>query len=118
MRSSRCGEARPVRTVANSPRLDYTDLVIRPLASSSSSSISSTGSRPRLSGRPVGDQGAYLLAGDDPIYVALVAHVEDVDRQVVVHAERERGRVHHLEAALDRLAVADRGDELRLRIGR
>ena len=26
-------------------------------------------------------------------------HVEDDDRQLVVHAERDRGRVHHLEAA-------------------
>src|ERR1700709_2042687 len=100
MRSSRCGEARPVRTVASSPRLDSTDLVLRPLASSSSSSISSTGSCPRLSGGPVGDQSAHLLAGDDPIYVRLVSHVEDVDRQIVVHAERERGRVTPLEPPL------------------
>ncbi len=48
----------------------------------------------------------------DPIYVRLIAHVENVDRQVVVHAERERGRVHYFEPALDRLAVADLGDEL------
>src|SRR6266516_2546268 len=114
MRSSRCGEARPVRTVASSPRLDSTDFCIRPLASSSSSSISSTVPPFRSSGGLAGYQRAYLLAADDPIYVALARHVEDVDRQVVVHAEREGGRVHHLEAALDRLAVADRGDELRL----
>src|SRR3954463_4352135 len=112
MRSSRCGEARPVRTVASSPRLESTDLLIRPLASSSSSSISSTGLPSSSSGGRAGDQRAHPLAADDPIYVASVSHVEDVDGKVVVHAERERGRVHHLEPALDRLAVADRGDEL------
>ena len=36
---------------------------------------------------------------------------EDVDRQPVVHAQRERGRVHHLEAALDRLEVRELGQE-------
>jgi len=35
---------------------------------------------------------------------------------VIVHAERERRRVHHLEAALDRLQVRDLGQELRVRI--
>src|SRR3954449_2959525 len=100
IRSSRCGEARPVRTVASSPRLESTDLAIRSLASASSSSISSTGSVLSSSGF-VGDERPNLLAADDPIYVLLVPHVEDVDGQVVIHAERERRRVHHPEAALD-----------------
>src|ERR1044072_9762611 len=110
MRSSRCGEARPVRTVASSPRLESTYLRIRSSASLSSSSISSTGSSLPSSGGAAGDQRADLLAADDPIYVGLVAHVEDVDRQGVVHAERERGRGRHLEAPLDRLAAAGPGD--------
>ena len=42
--------------------------------------------------------------------------LEDVDRQPVVHAERERRRVHHLEAALDRLEVRELGDEPRVRV--
>ena len=84
----------------------------------SSSSISSTGPPFSSLGGPAGDQRAHPLAADDPIYVAGVPHVEDVDGKVVVHAERERGRVHHLEPALDRLAVADRGDELGVRVGR
>src|SRR4029077_19315814 len=118
MRSSRCGEARPVRTVASSLRLPSTAWSMRPLASSSNSSISSTDA-PLQSFRGLArDERADLLAADDPIYVALVPDVEDVDRQVVVHAERERRRVHHLEPPLDRLAVADRGDELGLGIGR
>ena len=33
-------------------------------------------------------------------------HVEHDDRQLVVHAERDRGRVHHLEAAVEHLEVA------------
>src|ERR1044072_7662092 len=112
MRSSRCGEARPVRTVASSPRLESTDLRIRSSASLSSSSISSTGSSLPSSGGAAGDQRADLLAADDPIYVGLVAHVEDVDRQVGVPAERERGRVHHLEAPLERRSVPQRGGGL------
>src|SRR4051795_81143 len=108
MRSSKCGEARPVRTVASSPRLDSTDFAIRPSASLSSSSISSTGPPFSSLGGRAGDQRAHPLAADDPIYVAGVPHVEDVDGEIVVHAERERGRVHHLEPALDRLAMGDR----------
>jgi hypothetical protein len=41
---------------------------------------------------------------DDSTDVSLLEG-EHVDRQAVVHAERERRRVHHLEAALDRLEV-------------
>src|ERR1700761_6403536 len=104
MRSSRCGEARPVRTVASSPRLDSTDFAILSLASASSSSVIAT-VRSSLGGGAVGYQRADRLAADDPIYVALVRHVEDVDGQVVVDAEAERGRVHHPQVLLDRFAV-------------
>ena len=55
--------------------------------------------------------GPHALAAHYPVDVALVVHVEDVDRQVVVHAERQRGRVHHLQALLDRLLVGDLLDE-------
>ena len=37
-----------------------------------------------------------------------------MDRQLVVHAQRERRRVHYLEAALDRLQVGEAGQELRV----
>ena len=57
-------------------------------------------------------QGSHSLAGNYPIDVALGVHVEDDDRHVVVHAQRQRGRVHHLQAALERLAVRDLGEEL------
>ena len=39
-----------------------------------------------------------------------------MDRQVVVHAEGERGRIHHLEAALDRLEVRHLRQEARVRV--
>src|ERR1044072_4794653 len=91
MRSSRCGGAGPGRTVPGPPRLQSTDLSTRSPAPLSSSSISPTGSSLPSSGGAAGDQRADLLAADDPIYVGLVAHVEDVDRQVGVPAERERG---------------------------
>src|SRR3954471_24576458 len=110
IRSSRCGEARPVRTVASSPRVESTDLAIRSLASTSSSSISSTGFPSSSVGGGTRDQRPHFFAANDPIYVALVAHVEDVDRQIVVHAEGERGRVHHLQTPLDRFLVGDRRD--------
>ena len=96
-----------MRTVASSPRVDSTDFAIRSLASVEQFVDQLHWFRvlAQVGGR-AGDQRADLLAADDPIYVPLVGHVEDVDRQVVVHAERERGRVHHLQAALDRFAVA------------
>src|SRR3954463_12912606 len=113
MRSSRCGEARPVRTVASSPRVDSTDLCMRSFASARSSSISSTVLL-ASGGAAAGNQRAHPLTGDDPIYVLRVRHVEDVDRQVVVHAKGKRGRIHDLQTLLDRLAVGDLGNELRI----
>src|SRR6185312_487974 len=99
MRSSRCGLARPVRTVASSPRLDSTDLAMRSLASASSSSVIATVSS-SLGGGVARHQRADRLAADDPIYVQLVRHVEDIDGKVVVHAEAEGGRIHHFQPLL------------------
>ena len=59
--------------------------------------------------------GPDLLAGGDAPDVAL-GELEDVDRQVVLHAERERGRVHHAQPALDRLEVRERRQERRVRV--
>src|SRR5215216_8202021 len=112
MRSSSAGLARPVRTEPNFARVASTDLSMCSFASASSSSIMALSLH----------QGPHSLAGNYPIDVALGVHVEDVDRHVVVHAERERGRVHDLQAALERLAGGDLGQELGgvilLRIGR
>ena len=58
------------------------------------------------------DEGPHALAGHYLVQVAPVGHVEHDDRQVVVHAQSERGRVHHLQAAGQRVLVGDLGDEL------
>src|SRR5512133_2246773 len=50
-------------------------------------------------------------APDVPRYL-----LEDVDRRSVVHAERQRGRVHELEPLLDRVEVRQFREELRVRI--
>src|SRR5439155_19512104 len=62
-----------------------------------------------------GNDGADAFAVDDAANVA-VGEREDVDRQVIVHAERERRRVHHLQAALDRLQMRQLRQELRIRV--
>ena len=98
-----------MRTVASSLRVDSTDFAIRSPASDSNSSINSFKTLAPLVRR---HDGADPLSADDPIYVRFVRHVEDVDREVVVHAERQRRRIHHPEAAFDRFAVGDRRQEL------
>src|SRR5207244_674755 len=50
------------------------------------------------------DDRPDLFAVDDARDVAL-GELEDVDREAVVHAERQRRRVHHLQPALDRLEM-------------
>src|SRR4030081_3080515 len=109
MRSSSAGLARPVRTVPNFCRIDSTDLSMRSRASASSTSISSDISA-------AAHQGPHSLAGHYPVDVLLVVHVEDVEREVVLHAERERGRVHHAQLALDRVYVGDLVDERGIRL--
>src|SRR5919199_4645455 len=61
-----------------------------------------------------GDQRAYALAGHYPVDVALVVHVEDIERDAALHAQRERGEVHDPQAALERLHVRDRVDQPRV----
>ena len=53
-----------------------------------------------------GDHRADGLARDDATDVALAREVEDHDRELVVHAERDGGGVHHLQAAVEHLDVA------------
>src|SRR5438067_11947599 len=100
MRSSSDADARPVRTVLNSARECSTDFPIRSCASwiSSSTVAMLLALLVRL------DDRSDLLAGDDARDVA-VGELEHVDRQLVVHAERERRRVHDAQPALDRLEV-------------
>src|SRR6476469_10902210 len=109
MRSSSEAEARPVRTVLNSLCACSTDLPIRVSASPISSSTVA------ISGvlLPCLDDGTDVLACNDTGDVA-VRKLEDVDREPVVHAERERRRVHDLEAALDRLEMRKARQEARV----
>src|SRR5258706_15600084 len=62
------------------------------------------------------NQRAFVLAQDDPAQCILLEDAEDVDRQLLVTAQRQRGRVHHLEVAHDRLVEADAREALRARI--
>src|ERR671925_405337 len=98
MRSSSAAEARPVRTELNSFTIVSTLLSMRRTASwiRSSMIVVLIGSLRGLGG---GDDRADALPLDDAADVA-VGEGEDVDRQAVVHAEGERGRVHHLEPSL------------------
>src|SRR5918995_5164095 len=110
-RSRSAGEARPVRIELNSWCVASIDLSIRLFASARKSSIAAIRA-PSLGGT---DDRADALARGDAPDVAL-RQLEHVDREPVVHAQREGGRVHHLEPALDRLEVRELGDELRGRI--
>src|SRR3954447_22764155 len=102
MRSSSAADARPVRTELNSWLIVSTVLSMRRVASWISSSIVIASPR----GLGGGDDRANALAVHDPADVA-ARESEDVDRQSVVHAERERRRVHHPESPLDRLQVCE-----------
>src|SRR3954468_1817173 len=110
MRSSKAADARPVRTELNSPCAASSDRSMRRVASWRSSSIVAMGRN--LPPRRRRDDRADAFAERDPAEVAVLG-AEDVDRQVVVLAERERGRVHHTEVALDRLEVRDLRQEVR-----
>src|SRR6266550_4159296 len=107
MRSSSDGEARPVRTELNSPWVASTDLAMRSRASARSSSISSL----------ISHEGPDPFAGHYPLDVALVVHVEDVDGQLVLHAQGQRGEVHHAQPALQRAHVRDLRNELGRGVG-
>src|SRR4029078_158802 len=111
MRSRSDAEARPVRTVANPDRACSTDLTILSWAPLISSSAVAIASALLLTCR---DDRADLLAVHDASDVAL-GELEDVDREAVVHAERQRRRVHPLQPALDRLQVRDPREELSIR---
>ena len=98
-RSSSAGLARPVRTEPNSwfGRLDG---LLHALARVREELVDHLAHQ-------VVHQRSDPLAGHYPVDVSLVVHVEDVDRHVVLHAERERGGVHHAQPALHRVHVGD-----------
>src|SRR6266550_3930264 len=110
IRSSSEADARPVRTVLNSLRACSTDLPMR--VSASPISWSTVAIRCLL---PCLDDGTDVFAGYDTSDVA-VGELENVNGEPVVHAQRERGRVHDLEAPLDRLEMGEARQEPRLGI--
>src|SRR5258706_7985572 len=63
------------------------------------------------------NQRALVLAGHDAPQRVLLEDAEDVDRQLLVAAQRERRGIHDLEVSLDRLVEADAGVTLRARVG-
>src|SRR2546421_5568575 len=102
MRSSSEADARPVRTVLNSLRPCSTDLPMRVSASLiSSSTVAISGAL-----LPCLDDRTDVLTGDDTGDVP-VGELENMNPKSVVHAQRQRSRVHDLETALDRLEVRE-----------
>src|SRR5262245_38018067 len=104
--------ARPLRTPASSCLTWSIAVFIRLLTSPnrpfrSLTSIADTSRR---------DERADGLADDGAPDVPRRPQVEDDDRQAIVHAERDRGRVHHLQALLEDLQVRDAIESRRSRL--
>src|SRR5213075_2854011 len=62
------------------------------------------------------NQRALVLTEDHAAQRVLLEDAEHIDRQFLVAAQRERGGVHHLQVAHDRLVEADARITLRSRI--
>src|SRR5690625_70778 len=108
MRSSSCGFARPVRIAPKSAPTFSTAASIRRAASLVTSSRFTLA--PVLRGSPcatgsTGGGRTYqrpdVLAAYDAGDVALAQQLEHHDRQTVVHAQRDRGGVHHLQTLVE-----------------
>src|SRR6478736_7908496 len=121
-RANMPGLARPVRIEDRSSRATDTAFSIFSSASKIVSSITSpfpvAVARPwrlaPVAGHPSGgDQCSDLLTCDRTGDIAVDEQVEHQDGHAVVHAEAEGGRVGDLQATVDDLAVADRGQQFR-----
>ena len=62
------------------------------------------------------DDGADALAAGDAADAVFRLEAEDEDRDAVIHAQGERGIIHHRQAAVDDLDIADLRDGLRVGI--
>src|ERR1700712_2897847 len=109
------GLARPVRMDDRSSRATETAFSIFSSASKRVSSIkvsspvtSALARRPRPSS---GDQRSDLLTRDGTRDISVGEEIEHQNRHAVVHTEAERGGVGDLEAAVDDLAMGDRGEK-------
>src|SRR5712691_4158282 len=58
---------------------------------------------------------AHALAQHHPLDVPMFVHVEHHDRHAVVHAQRNRRRVHHLQVLVQHFPVRNRGKKFRIR---
>src|SRR5215467_14301876 len=100
--SRRAAFARPVRTPVSSRVSRSVAACIR-----ASRSLSTCCMALPLGGRRVvGDDRAHRLAGDDTPDVAPSGEIEHHDGELVVHAERDSGGVHHRQAPVERLDIA------------
>src|SRR6266699_5670453 len=109
--SSSPADARPVRTAANSrPSASRAPVIFvsTSLIMLTTLWVSAMDSPSRRHDR------AYGLAEDDPLDVTGSGQIEDDDRQLVVHAERDRGGVHHLQPAIEHLDVRHPLETLRV----
>src|SRR5687767_3635643 len=102
-------DARPVRTPPSSRRTCSICASMRfftspnsPLRSLTSITVSVEWPMTRAGGsRSRSDRRPDRIAHDHAAQVAAGAEVEHDDRQFVVHAQRDRGGVHHLESLLE-----------------
>src|SRR3970282_1412122 len=102
MWSSRPVCARPVRTLARSALNACTLLSIFCSVFFFSSAITMA-----ASAQSYVNQRALVLAQHHPPQRVLLEDVEHADRQLLVAAQRQRRRVHHLQLLVDRLVEAD-----------
>src|SRR5690348_18231604 len=108
MWSSRPVWARPVRTLARSAlkacrlRSIFCSVVF----------LRSLITIARLRAESYVNQRAFVLAEHHAAQRAGLEDAEHVDRQLLVAAQRERGGVHDLQVAHDRLVEADPGEAL------
>src|ERR1019366_9951002 len=51
--------------------------------------------------------GANRFTHHGSFYITRFAQIKDNDRQIVIHAHRNRGRVHHLEVLLKDLDIGE-----------
>src|SRR5579864_3988708 len=97
--------ARPVRTPAISLRKSSTAFSIRNLACAIASlllEIVLIASSPRLFRRY---GGTYFFTHHRAANISRLVHIEDDDRHSVVHAQRNRGGIHHREALLNHVQI-------------
>src|SRR5688572_25745891 len=102
--SSRPVCARPVRTLARS---FLNASMLRPIFCSVLFLRSAIFTAPSATNPSYVNQRAFVLANHHALQRTLLEDAEHVDRQLLVAAERERGGVHDLQVARDRLVEAD-----------